>query len=214
MAYDLGDYVEVKDRITAFKKEYPDGRLTAEIVQSGFDGFITVKAYAYRNADDSYPGTGLAWEPVPGKTNFTKDSELQNAETSAWGRAIVAALIADASGGVASANEVRNRQSAAPERPSNAPQSHVGSYVQAGACPECGSDVWDNNNDHETDSKKPRWKCKNKDCQGGAPKENGNGNWGWASWDPDPWEAGTPERIDFDPAEPPMSVYDDASRPF
>jgi hypothetical protein len=35
---------------------------------------------------------------------------LQNAETSAWGRAIVAALAADTRAGVASADEVHNRQ--------------------------------------------------------------------------------------------------------
>lgn len=202
MAFDLKDYVEVKDRIASFKKAYPDGRLTAEIVDSGHPGFITVKAYAYRTPDDLQPGSGLAWEPVPGKTPYTKDSELQNAETSAWGRAIVAALIADASAGVASADEVRNRQPSAPENP-----------IQSGACPACGSDVWDNTADHETDPKKPAWKCKNQKCQGGGAKKNGQGNWPWASWDLDPWETGTPERIDFDAAEPPYSE-DDPGRPF
>jgi len=117
MGFDLKDYVEVKDRIADFKAQYPDGRLTSEIVSSGFDGFITVKAYAFRSPEDVQPGTGLAWEPVPGKTPYTKDSELQNAETSAWGRAIVAALIADASGGVASRDEVRNRQKVKKESP-------------------------------------------------------------------------------------------------
>ncbi len=34
------------------------------------------------------PGIGTAWEIVPGTTNFTRGSELQNLETSAWGRAI------------------------------------------------------------------------------------------------------------------------------
>jgi hypothetical protein len=57
---------------------------------------------------------GLAWEPVPGKTSYTRDSELQNAETSAWGRAIVAVLAADTKKGIASAEEVQSRQSASP----------------------------------------------------------------------------------------------------
>ena len=52
----------------------------------------------------------MAWEPLPGLTPFTKGSELMVAETSAWGRAIVAALAADTQK-VASADEVRNRQS-------------------------------------------------------------------------------------------------------
>ena len=53
----------------------------------------------------------MAFEPFPGRTPYTRGSELQNAETSAWGRAIVAALAADTNrAGVASADEVRNRR--------------------------------------------------------------------------------------------------------
>ena len=43
-------------------------------------------------------------------TPYTKNSELQNAETSAWGRAIVAVLAADTRKGVASRSEVEARQ--------------------------------------------------------------------------------------------------------
>jgi hypothetical protein len=50
----------------------------------------------------------LAWEVIPGKTPYTKDSEVQNAETSAWGRAIVAVGAATAKK-IASREEVRNR---------------------------------------------------------------------------------------------------------
>jgi hypothetical protein len=107
--FDMGDYKEVAERIQDFRKQYPDGTIQSEIVQTGFDGFVTVKAYAYRSADDPRPGTGLAWEPVPGKTPYTRDSELQNAETSAIGRAIIMVGASDAKR-VASANEVRNRQ--------------------------------------------------------------------------------------------------------
>ena len=108
------DYVEVSERIAEFRAAYPDGSLQSEIVPSPVDGFIAVKAYAYRTSDDPMPGTGLAWEPVPGKTNFTRDSELMNCETSAWGRALIAVGAADAKRGIASANEVRNRQTPAP----------------------------------------------------------------------------------------------------
>jgi len=107
--FNLGDYVEVKDRIVQFREMYPEGTLQSEIVQ-GLAGFITVKAYAYRTPDDPTPGTGLAWEPVPGLTPYTKNSELQNAETSAWGRAIIAVGAADASKGIGSREEVRNRR--------------------------------------------------------------------------------------------------------
>lgn len=105
---DLSDYIEVSDRILHFRDQYPEGSLQAEVV-SFTDNLVVVKAYAYRTADDVRPGTGLASEPVPGKTPYTRDSELMNAETSAWGRAIIAVGASDARR-VASANEVRNRQ--------------------------------------------------------------------------------------------------------
>jgi hypothetical protein len=102
-------YVEVSERIADFRAAHPDGSLQAEIVELR-DDLVIVKAYAYRTPDDERPGTGLASEPIPGKTNFTRDSELMNAETSAWGRALIAVGAADAKRGIASANEVRNRR--------------------------------------------------------------------------------------------------------
>lgn len=109
------DYVDVADRIRAFREKHPEGSFQPadkavpyRIETIGSQTYIVYTAAAYRSPDDPTPGIGSAWEPVPGQTNFTKNSELQNAETSAWGRAIVAALAADAKK-VASADEVRNR---------------------------------------------------------------------------------------------------------
>ena len=73
------------------------------------DVFIVYAAAALRDAGDAKPGIGMAWEPYPGRTPYTALSELQNAETSAWGRALQAAGIADARKGVASQEEIRNR---------------------------------------------------------------------------------------------------------
>jgi hypothetical protein len=106
---DLSDYKEVAERIRDFRERHPEGCLQSEILDSPRDGFVVVKAYAYRKPDDPRPGTGLAWEPVPGKTPYTKDSELMNAETSAWGRAIIAVGASDAKQ-IASADELRNRR--------------------------------------------------------------------------------------------------------
>jgi len=72
--------------------------------------YVEYTAAAYRTADDPRPGIGTAWEPIPGTTEFTLDSEVQNAETAAWGRAIVAALAADTTKGIASLEEAENRQ--------------------------------------------------------------------------------------------------------
>jgi hypothetical protein len=116
MAFDLDpNYKQVPERIKDFKEKHPEGRLrpmdTArpywlEVIEG--QAFIVYAAAAYRDADDQLPGIGLAWECFPGKTPYTKGSELQNAETSAWGRAIVAALASE-SKSVASAEDVRNR---------------------------------------------------------------------------------------------------------
>ena len=67
------------------------------------------RAEAYRTSDDPRPGVGYASEPYPGTSNFTRDSEIMNAETSAWGRAIAALGIA-VHRGIASAQEVRAAQ--------------------------------------------------------------------------------------------------------
>lgn len=103
----LDNYVEVPERIQRFKEKYPDGYLRSEIVHFS-DTLVIVKAYAFRDTEDQQPATGLAAEPIPGKTPYTRDSEVMNAETSAWGRAI-AALGFDF-GKIASREEVRNRQ--------------------------------------------------------------------------------------------------------
>ena len=108
--FDLSDYKTVPERITDLKEKFPDAVLQAEIVDCPFEGFLAVKAEVWLTPESPRPATGLAWEPVPGKTPYTRDSELQNAETSAWGRAIVAALASDASKGIASQEDVRARQ--------------------------------------------------------------------------------------------------------
>jgi hypothetical protein len=113
------DYVDVAERIREFKAQYPDGSLQTaaepKMFSAGDKAFIAYSAYAYRTPDDPRPGQGWAWEPVPGPTPFTKDSELMNAETSAWGRAIVA--LGFQTKQVASAEEVRNRQDFVPPEP-------------------------------------------------------------------------------------------------
>lgn len=107
------DYIDVAARIVEFRTKHPEGSLqqvSLEFRDFAGQSWVIYTAAAYRTPDDTRPGQGTAWEPVPGKTNFTRDSEVQNAETAAWGRAIVAVLAADTKRGIASAEEVRNRQ--------------------------------------------------------------------------------------------------------
>lgn len=116
------DYIDVATRIIEFREKYPTGSLQpwkdpyvieVNVGDGKMKSFMVYSAAAYRSPDDKLPGVGYAWEPIPGPTSFTRDSELQNAETAAWGRAMVAALAVDTKKGIASSEEVRNRQSEA-----------------------------------------------------------------------------------------------------
>lgn len=117
--FDLGDYVEVKDRIARFYELFANGRL----VTAGYEltrepdekPKVIVTAKAYRTPDDPLPGVGSSWMYLPGSTSYTRGSELENVETSAWGRAIgsLGILILRS---VASANEIRAKgESTEPE---------------------------------------------------------------------------------------------------
>lgn len=111
MSYDLSDYVDVAERIRIAKELYPELSLQSEWTYDVLDGqlHIIVKAFAYRTPDDQRPGYGLAWEIYPGKTPYTKGSELMVCETSAWGRALAALGIEVRK--VASKQEVQSAQS-------------------------------------------------------------------------------------------------------
>lgn len=113
------DYIDVATRIVEFRDKFPEGSLqqvSLEFVVVNGKDWVVYTAAAYRTPDDPRPGIGTAWEPIPGPTSFTKDSEVQNAETAAWGRAMVAALAVDTRKGIASSEEVRNRSEKTPDR--------------------------------------------------------------------------------------------------
>lgn len=112
----LKDYVDVASRIAEFREKHPKGSLRPvnpskpyDILTIGNATFIVYAAAAYRDEEDYQPGIGIAYEPFPGLTPFTRNSELQNAETAAWGRAIIATLAADARKGIATQEDIRNR---------------------------------------------------------------------------------------------------------
>jgi hypothetical protein len=123
--FDMKDYVPVSERVDGFYKVYPEGSIQSEIVELT-DSRVTVKAYAYRNPNDPRPGIGHSSLGIPGSTSFTKGSEIENAETSAWGRAI-AALGFDVKRGIASYEEVRNKpsQPARPAPPASTARSRL-----------------------------------------------------------------------------------------
>jgi len=110
----MADYVPVSERIEQFYKAHPEGSIQSEIVELTVSR-VTVKAYAYRTPDDTRPGIGHSSLDIPGSTPYTRGSEIENCETSSWGRAI-AALGFEVKRGVASAEEVRNKQPQDDER--------------------------------------------------------------------------------------------------
>ena len=106
------DYVDVAQRLREMREIYPQLTLTQvdlKFITFGGQDWVVYTAAAYRTPDDQRPGVASAWECIPGKTPYTKDSELQNAETSAWGRALVA-IGADTRKGIATAEDVKARE--------------------------------------------------------------------------------------------------------
>ena len=121
------DYIPVNERISKFIDQYPEGSLRPlwpdepyRVLGEGDTKWLVYAACAYRHPDDNAPGVGMAWEPVPGKTPYTRGSELMVCETSAWGRALAAIGIAT-NKSIATAEEVRSarERSETPRNTSN-----------------------------------------------------------------------------------------------
>jgi len=84
--FNLDDYETVEERIAKFWKDHPEGRIVTTMLEGSPSRFI-VYAAIYRGADDNQPyATGLAEETVQGR-GVNATSALENAETSAIGRA-------------------------------------------------------------------------------------------------------------------------------
>jgi hypothetical protein len=112
MAFDLSEYVDVKTRLKQALALYPQLRIVEhkpEITLVGDQLFIECSVTVSRDPDDPIPVTAYIFEPYPGKTSFTKNSEQANGATSVLGRALgYMGLGIDKS--IASSNEVLGRQ--------------------------------------------------------------------------------------------------------
>jgi len=127
----LDDYVDVATRVAEFRAKHPGGYLAPAdpehpyrietVTGTDRDGQPVTQTFIVyvAVADDGTGrrGVGMAWEIFPGRTPYTRGSELMNAETSAWGRAIIAVLAADSRKGIASREEVRNRAAERDSKP-------------------------------------------------------------------------------------------------
>jgi len=98
------NYAEVPQRVKAFRKLYPNGTISTDII-SNVNGVVVIKAIV---ADDegNILSTGHAYEKE-GSTFINKESYIENCETSAVGRALgFMGLGIDAS--ICSAEELQN----------------------------------------------------------------------------------------------------------
>ena len=130
------DYVLVSDRVLFFNEEYPNGSIQTEIVKYE-DKHVLIKATI--TPDCSKPErffTGYAQE-IEGSTFINKTSALENAETSAVGRAL-AMMGIGVIDSIASVDEIN--------KANNRPKTETRSYPTKGTievstenCDKCGS---------------------------------------------------------------------------
>jgi len=119
----LDSYVTVAERIAAFYQSYPTGRICTQILEHNEEsGFILMRAEVFRSTDDAQPSaTGHAFE-VRGDGYVNRTSYIENAETSAVGRAL-ALLGFEVRRGIASREEMEKAARMPAERPAQAPES-------------------------------------------------------------------------------------------
>ena len=85
--FNLDDYETVESRLEKFWKDYPDGRISTKIEQATDTRYI-ISAELFKTEADAKPwATGLASESVSDR-GVNSTSALENAETSAIGRAL------------------------------------------------------------------------------------------------------------------------------
>lgn len=102
------NYAMVPERVTAFRKLFPDGFITTEILSN--DGTtVLMKATAgyYRDGVPVVLGSGMAQE-IRGKGMVNGTSHIENCETSAVGRALGMIGLGINGGGICSAEELVN----------------------------------------------------------------------------------------------------------
>ena len=105
--FNSDSYVPVAERLEKFYQTYPEGRVTTAIVEHSLEsGFVLMRAEVFRSSDDAAPAaTGHAFE-VRGESYVNKTSYVENAETSAVGRAL-ALLGFEVKRGIASREELQ-----------------------------------------------------------------------------------------------------------
>jgi hypothetical protein len=124
MAFKLDNYVDVPTRLRMALDKHPELRIVESgyrVEEFGAGTVLVCTVTIYRSPDDTHPVVASAQESLPGKTPYTKDSELMVGMTSAVGRALgYMGFGIDKS--IASQNEIKAREHTKPvTRPSGEP---------------------------------------------------------------------------------------------
>lgn len=102
------NYAMVPERVTAFRKLFPDGFIKTEIIShDGTTVLMQAVAGYYENGCPIILATGLAQE-VKGRGMVNGTSYIENCETSAVGRALGMIGLGINGGGICSAEELAN----------------------------------------------------------------------------------------------------------
>lgn len=138
-------YAEVQERITAFRKLFPDGFITTNVISSEGGMVIMGASCGYYNEDGSMHvlGTGTAYEKE-GSNQINRTSFVENCETSAVGRALGMAgfgIVASLSSADEVANAIYQQNT---QTPNTAPQAANTAPSKKGyKCAVCGGLEYD-----------------------------------------------------------------------
>jgi hypothetical protein len=89
MSFDLSTYEDVNSRIKRFRETHISGRITTDIIEINVkDGYVIIKASAYREHEDQVPAAvDYAFEQRSDR-GVNRDFWIENCATSAIGRCI------------------------------------------------------------------------------------------------------------------------------
>ena len=108
--FNLQDYQTVDQRLREWWRDHPDGRVDTHIAESHGEQRWTIRAAMYRHADDAHPvASGMAYGDPQGSKGAQATNPLEDAETSAIGRALANAGYSP-SGSRPSQEEMRQAQ--------------------------------------------------------------------------------------------------------
>jgi len=91
MSFNLDNYVDVPTRLRMALEKFPDLRMQeSQPLFREVEGklYLEMHVTLWRDKDDQLPMIAYCWEPFPGKTPYTRDSEMMNLSTSLIGRVL------------------------------------------------------------------------------------------------------------------------------